>query len=109
MAYDIHLAERVSKILTTEHPTEKKMFGGVGYLIKGNMACGVHTDNLIVRVGKDLYIKSLSRPFAKPFDLTGKAMSGWVEVTPAGTRDDKDLTEWIRMGVEFARTLPPKE
>ncbi|MRS03081.1 TfoX family protein [bacterium] len=108
MPYDHNLAERVSKILSTENPAEKKMFGGVGYLINGNMACGVHTDNLIVRVGKDQYIKSLNLPHVKPFDLTGKAMSGWVEVLPAGTKDDNTLAEWIRMGVDFARTLPPK-
>ena len=72
------------------------------------MACGVHGDNLIVRVGKELYTELLKHPSAKPFELTGKAMNGWLEVIPAGTRDEKELAKWIRFGVDFARTLHPK-
>lgn len=108
MAFDDQLVDRIRVILKNENLIEKKMFGGIGYLINGNMACGVHGNNLIVRVGKDQYTNLLNRPSAKPFDLTGKAMSGWLEIIPSGTRDEKELAEWIRLGVEFARTLPSK-
>jgi len=109
MVFDNHLAERVGQILKNKNLVEKKMFGGVGFLINGNMACGVHGDNLIVRVGNDQYQKLLSHPSVKPFDLTGKPMTGWAEVIPTGTSDDKELEHWVRLGVEFACTLPPKQ
>ncbi len=108
MAFDGQLAERVLSILQNENPVEKRMFGGVGYLINGNMACGVHGDNLIVRVGKDPYSELVKHPSTKPFDLIGKSMNGWLEVIPAGTRSDKELAEWIQFGVDFTRTLPHK-
>jgi len=108
MAFDDALAKRVSLLLTKKGVIEKKMFGGVGYLLNGNMACGVHEDNLIVRVGVERYKEILDLPHTKLFDLTGKAMTGWVEVLPAGTRTDQELIHWINLGIEFAETLPPK-
>ncbi len=108
MAFNNNLADRVRDILKNEFCVEKKMFGGIGYLIHGNMACGVHGDNLIVRVGKEKYAESLARPSVKPFDLTGTAMAGWVEIIPMGTENDKGLEEWVRQGVEYAKTLPVK-
>jgi TfoX/Sxy family transcriptional regulator of competence genes len=84
------------------------MFGGIAFLINGNMACGVHTDNLIVRLDREDYDEALTRPGAAAFDLTGKVMKGWVLVEPSALEDDADLEEWVRQGMEFAQSLPPK-
>lgn len=109
MAYNQTLAERVHTILKDEGVVEKKMFGGVGYLLNGNMACGVHGENLIVRVGEERYEEILTHPLAKPFDLTGKPMTGWVEILPTGTSRDVDLAGWVRTGIAYARSLPSKK
>lgn len=87
---------------------EKKMFGGVGFLLAGNMACGVHTDGLIVRVGPNAYAAALTRPHAAPFDMTGRPMTGWVRIAAAGCADDAVLREWVEQAVHFVLTLPPK-
>ena len=108
MAYDLDLAERIRSELSGVAFVEKKMFGGVGYLLNGNMACGVNQDNLIVRVGPGRYNELLERPHTKPFDMTGRPMSGWLVVEPEGYRTKEQLSEWIKEGVEFALTLPPK-
>lgn len=109
MAYDENLAARVRETLANEtNIIEKKMFGGTGYLLNGNMACGVHKDSLVVRVGAPQYESALEKPYASPFDITGRAMKGWVLVAPTGVADDANLAQWVRWGVEFARTLPPK-
>ena len=109
MAYDHNLAQRVRAELD-EIPglQEKKMFGGVGYLIFGNMACGVHGEDLIVRVGSDAYEAALKQPHTKPFDMTGKPLSGWIVVTAGGYKSDGDLRNWVERGVVFARSLPQK-
>jgi len=109
MAYDQDLAKRVSLVLH-DFPdlTEKKMFGGVGYLRNGNMACGVHKEFLIVRVGPDHYEEALEMEHSKVFDITGRAMTGWVMVAPPGCADDETLRAWIQQGLDFASTLPAK-
>jgi TfoX/Sxy family transcriptional regulator of competence genes len=109
MAYDESLAARVREALG-ELPglEEKKMFGGIGYMVLGNMACGVHGSNLIVRVGPADYEAALSEPHTRPFDLTGRAMAGWVYVEPAGCQTGDDLGSWVQRGVDFALSLPPK-
>lgn len=109
MAYDEVLAERVSSVLGAVPGLEaKKMFGGVGYMISGNMAVGVHKDKLIVRVGHEGFEEKMSMPHTVPFDITGKAMKGWLMVEPAGVATDDDLNYWIDQGVNFAKSLPPK-
>jgi hypothetical protein len=111
MAYDKELAARMFDMIEAMNPpslVEKKMFGGVAYLVQGNMACGVHQDGLMVRVGNDGYMAALNRPGGRPFDMTGRPMSGWVVVKPAGFQTDQALKEWISLGVQFALTLPPK-
>ena len=109
MAYDEGLAQRVEEVLDATTPFEaKKMFGGVGYMIQGNMACGVHKDSLIVRVGPEAYGAALAEPHTRPFDLTGRPMKGWVWVAAAGYEADEDLQQWISQGVDFALTLPAK-
>lgn len=109
MAYDETLALRVSAVLgNLSGLTERKMFGGVGYMINGNMACGVHEEYLIVRVGPDRYQATLEKKHTKVFDITGRPMTGWVMVDPDGLIADQDLQHWILRGIEFAEILPPK-
>ncbi len=109
MAYDQQLAARIHDLLADRDGfSEKKMFGGVGYLFHGNMACGVNKLDLIVRVGPGMYQEALSDPAADVFDITGRPMTGWVAVKPMGTKDDPVLQDWVERGVAFALTLPPK-
>ena len=108
MAYNLRLAERIRSQLDGVPFVEKKMFGGVGFLLNGNMACGVNKDNLIVRVDPEKQNVLLKKAHAKPFDLTGKPMKGWLLVESEGCRTEKQLSAWVKEGVEFASTLPPK-
>jgi TfoX/Sxy family transcriptional regulator of competence genes len=109
MAYDEGLAQRVREALgDLPGLVEKKMFGGVGYLVQGNMACGVNQDDLIVRVGPEAYEDALAEPHTRVFDMTGRPMRGWIVVTPEGYNSDADLDEWVQRGVRFAAALPPK-
>jgi TfoX/Sxy family transcriptional regulator of competence genes len=108
MAYNMKLAERIRSELNSVPVVEKKMFGGVSFLLNGNMTCGVHKDDLIVRVDPEKHSALLKKPHAKPFDLTGKPMKGWLIVEAAGVKTDKQLGMWVKEGLEFARTLPPK-
>jgi len=108
MAYDLALSTWLQTALKNQPVTVKKMFGGVAFLLYGNMLVGVTGDNLIARVGPTNYEACLSRPHTKPFDMTGRPMSGWVEVMPSGFREDRELFEWINFCLEFNKTLPPK-
>lgn len=109
MAYDEVLASRIRGALGQQSGlVEKKMFGGVGFMVHGNMACGVHKDMLIVRVGPEAYDETMKYPHTRPFDMTGRAMKGWVMVEPDGFNDEADLKEWVEAGLNFALTLPPK-
>lgn len=109
MAYNEALAARVRAALgKRDDLVEKRMFGGVGYLIRGNMACGVHRDMVIVRVGPEAYEQALGEPDTQPFDLTGRPMTGWVTVGSKGYGSDAALAEWVARGVAFALTLPGK-
>lgn len=109
MAYDEGLDYRIQEVLGSETTlVKKKMFGGVGYLLNGNMAFGVNQDFLIVRVGADAYRQTLTRPFTREFDMTGRAMTGWVVVEPEGFETEEDLADWLNEGINFAKTLPPK-
>jgi TfoX/Sxy family transcriptional regulator of competence genes len=108
MAYNLKLAERIRSQLDGLPFVEKKMFGGVGFLLNGNMACGVNKDHLVIRVNPEKHSSLLKRPHVKPFDLTGKPMKGWLLVEAAGCKTERQLSTWIKEGVEFASTLPPK-
>jgi TfoX/Sxy family transcriptional regulator of competence genes len=109
MAYDEGLAQRVREILE-EKPgyAEKKMFGGICFLLNGNMACGILDDDIIVRVGPEKYEESLKIPHSRVFDYTGRSMKGWVMVSSDGHESDEDLQDWIQKGVSYAMSLPPK-
>lgn len=110
MPYDTILATRIRAALgPLPHLEEKKMFGGIGFLINGNMACGVHKNDLIVRVGSEKSGQALSRPHVRLFDMTGRPMAGWVMVSPQGCATGSDLTAWVDQGVAFASSLPAKE
>jgi len=87
---------------------DKKMFGGVGFMVQGNMACGVHREMLIVRVGPGNYEKTLGWPRTKVFDMTGRPMRGWVMVESDGFASVDEFAAWVRQGVQFALSLPPK-
>jgi TfoX/Sxy family transcriptional regulator of competence genes len=108
VAYNLKLAERIRDQLDGMPYVEKKMFGGVGYLLHGNMACGVIQDDPIVRVDPEKHAALLKKPHARPFDMTGRPMKGWLLVEAAGLKTSRQLSAWIREGVAFAMTLPPK-
>jgi len=109
MAYDEGLGQRVRELLAdTPDLVEKKMCGGIGFMLRGNMACGIHKDSLVVRVGSERYQEALAKAHARPFDITGRPMNGWVMIAPDALESDADLGEWVQSGVEFALTLPPK-
>ncbi|MFC2031113.1 TfoX/Sxy family protein [Chloroflexota bacterium] len=109
MAYDELLGRRIQGIMVgLPGFVEKKMFGGVGYMLQGNMACGVNGDDLIVRVGAENYEDALAKSYTKEFDMTGRPMTGWVVVTADGVESDVDLETWVQQGIDFALSLPPK-
>ncbi|MHB8133670.1 MAG: TfoX/Sxy family protein [Anaerolineaceae bacterium] len=109
MAYDEGLSFRVEEILAdTSAFIAKKMFGGIGYLIRGNMTCGVIQNALIVRLSQQDYQTALQKPNTRKFEMTGKEMRGWLLVDPDGTSDDNDLKNWINSALQFSATLPPK-
>lgn len=109
MAYDEKLAERLRKALSTESGlTERKMFGGVSFLLNGNMCCGVVGEKLVVRVGPEDYESALSEDHARPMDFTGRPLRGFVYVESDGTASQKALRSWMARGVRFARSLPAK-
>ena len=109
MAYNENTAERVRKKLARRRGLEeKKMFGGIGFLLNGNMCVGVWKEFLILRVGANGYEAALAEPFTKEFDITGRSMKGWVMVEPDGFADDVSLSEWVQQAVAFVKTLPAK-
>ncbi len=111
MAYDSKLADRAFAIVEeADCPGVEscKMFGGIGYLVYGNMAFGILGERLIIRVGPDDYAEALNRAHTAPFDLTGRAMKGWVYILPEGLQRKESMRHWIRRGLQFATSLPPK-
>ena len=110
MAFSEALAERVrQRLARRKNVEEKKMFGGVGFLLHGNMLVGVWKDSLIVRLGPDEGEEALKEPHVSEFDITGRAMKGWVLVAPEGVDADEQLKGWIERAVKFVGKLPAKE
>ncbi len=109
MAYDESLAERLRVVFQGhEGVTEKKMFGGIAFMVHGHMCCGVTGENLMVRVGADQFEEALSHPQARPMDFTGRPMKGFVYVEQDNLDSDEHLEEWVDRGLKFVFTLPPK-
>jgi hypothetical protein len=109
MAFDESLAERIRRSFgRRKNVEERKMFGGVGFLLNGNLLVGVWKDSLVARVGPDGYEDALLEPHVKEFDITGRAMKGWVLVGPGGVAADEQLDDWIQRSVAFVGKLPAK-
>jgi TfoX N-terminal domain len=110
MAYDEELAHRIREQLAAEHGiTEQAMFGGLAFLLNGNMAVSASgRGGLMVRVAPRDSDELLERPHASPFETRGRQMAGWIRVAPPGVRTKTQLAWWVRRGVQFARTLPAK-
>ena len=109
MPYDEEIDVRIRKLVSRWKNTDaKKMFGGVCHLLNGNMVCGVYKDYLILRLGEKEATKALKQSYTKPFDITGKAMKGWVMVEGKGFKTDEKLKSWLIKARTFVKTLPPK-
>jgi TfoX/Sxy family transcriptional regulator of competence genes len=109
MPYDEGLAERIRSHLRGDlRLSERKMFGGLCFVVSGNMCLGIVGDDLLVRVGPDAYPEALAHPFAREMDFTGRSMKGFVYVAPAGLSGDDDLLEWLDLGLDYAESLPAK-
>jgi TfoX/Sxy family transcriptional regulator of competence genes len=110
MAFDERLAERIRGTLGRRKGlAEKKMFGGIAFLLKGNMCCGVHQSELIVRLDPEETDSALKQPHTKLFDLTGRPMKGWILVEPAGLKTDSQLGKWVSVAAKYAGSLPAKK
>lgn len=109
MPYSEALAERI-RLLLRQRPDveEKKMFGGVVFMLNGNMLVGIWKQSLIARIGAEQAEVALKQPFVKVFDITGKSMKGWVMVDPEGVDFDEELKSWIAKAEKFVKTLPEK-
>lgn len=109
MAYSQTLARRIQQVFAGRRGiAEKKMFGGVGFLLHGNICVGVWKNSLIARLGVDRAAEALKQSHVGEFDITGRAMKGWVMIGPDAIETDKQLGEWIELAFEFAKTLPKK-
>ena len=110
MAYDDDLANRIRELLAGEAGViEQKMFGGLAFLIGGNMAVGVSgKGGLMVRVPPAQTGALMEKPHAGPFEMRGRAMQGWLRVEAEGVRTKRQLEPWVKRGVAYAQSLPPK-
>ena len=109
MTYDDGLAHRIRESLGGRPGlTEKEMFGGIAFMLHGNMVCGVVDDSLIARVGPDAYEDALEEPHARPMDFTGRPMRGMVFVDPPGLASDDAFESWLERCLDFAVSLPEK-
>lgn len=110
MAYDEKVADRMRRILAGRvNVVEKRMFGGVCFMVSGHMCCGLTESALVVRVGRDGYGDALARPDARPMDFTGRPLVGMVYVDPRGYETTRALERWIELGLRFVDSLPPRD
>jgi TfoX/Sxy family transcriptional regulator of competence genes len=109
VAYNAQLLERIRAVLAgRKDVTEQKMFGGVAFMVAGNMACGPHGDRLMVRVGADAVPAALAEPHVKPMAFTGKVMKSFVTIEPEGMKTHAQLRRWVELAAEYAKSLGPK-
>jgi hypothetical protein len=111
--YDEMLAARVRNVLAADpdvgdKAVEKKMFGGLAFMVRGHMCCGITGENLMVRLGEAQELESLAEPHVRPMDFTGRPLKGFVYVEPEGTRSTKDLSKWVSRSIRHVASLPPK-
>ncbi len=109
MAYSEKVAERLRQALKRRRDiSERKMFGGIAFLLNGNMCCGVNDTDIMLRLGKDGAEKALSERHTREMDFTGTPLSTMVYLRAAGYRKDEDLDRWLKRAIDYAKTLPPK-
>jgi TfoX/Sxy family transcriptional regulator of competence genes len=109
MAYSHALAERVRTAIGSRRDVvEKKMFGGVVFLLRGNMLVGIWRQSLIVRLGSEQAAAALKLDYVREFDVTGRPMKNWIMVDPDGLDTDAELAAWIERATAFVETLPAK-
>ena len=110
MPYDERLADRTRDAIGPRiGVTEKRMFGGVAFLLDGRMFCGIANDDLMVRVGPENHAASLARPHVRPMDFTGRPMNGYIYVGPKGTKTTDAIRKWVDLSLAFVATLPNKK
>ena len=110
MAYDEGLAHRIRECFDARDDVEeKKMFGGLCFMVRQHMCCGIVGDTLMGRVGPENYDLSLTKPYVSEMDFTGKAMKGMIYVAPEGIAEDNELSYWVNLCAEFVETLPAKK
>jgi len=111
MPFDEKLADRIRTLLSPRRDVvEKKMFGGLCFMVNGQMCCGLTSTDMMVRVGRDAYDAALARKHARPMDFTGKPLVGMIYVSPEGLRTRAALASWVDLGVAFVTTTkPPKK
>ncbi len=109
MTYNQGLARKMRELLKPQRGVvEKPMFGGIGFMVRGNLACGVHKDELIVRLSDQDFRAALEKPHVRIFNLTGRPMKGWLMISSGGYTSTKSLKGWIDKALDHARSLPPK-
>ena len=107
MSYDEQLEERLHKLIAKRNDFHaQKMFGGVGFLLHGNMCFGIYKNYLILRLGEEQAQKALKKKNTKPFDITGRAMKDWVMVAPGGMKSKETLRQWMTRAIDFVSQLP---
>lgn len=109
MAYDEKLAARVRRILDRDDIEEKRMMGGLTFMVGGHMCCGVTGSELMVRLGEEAAAEAVGEPHARPMDFTGKPLKAFVFVAADGIATDGALRGWIRRALKFVETLPPRK
>ena len=110
MPYNEHLAHRLREALADRKElTERKMFGGLSFMLSGNMCCGIVKDDMVVRVGPNSHGEALAKKHARPMDFTGRPLKGMVYVGPEGYRTEEDLKYWLDQALSFVLSLPPKK
>lgn len=109
MSYNVDLEERIDRVISRLGNLDKKrMFGGIGYILNGNLCFGIHKDDLILRTSKEQSEKMMNDDDIRPFDITGKPMKGWLLISPDAVETDEQLLKMLRIGADFAKTLPKK-
>lgn len=109
MAFDETLAARIRRILQARTDVaERRMFGGLAFMVRGHMACGIVGSDLMVRVGADAFEEALRKPHVRPMDFTGRPSRGMVYVAPEALRTASALASWVETGVRFVSTKPAK-